>query len=122
MSNRDEFLAEVLHTLSNNPTVGDLDFLVEAYTKVGYYAAEAEGLAEVATNARKTHEADAYLTAKRSGDKITDRMADSIAAVQTKTFRDAEAEANTKARKLRNLLGSIEQAINAQKYLGRMAG
>ena len=117
-----KYLLQVFRTLNSNPTAADIDFLVEAYARVGYLAADAEGLAEQAEAERKHAEATAYLDAKRLGDKVTDRRADAIAMQATKEYRDGEVEARTKARKLKNLLNSIEQAINAVKYLGRQAG
>jgi ribosomal protein L16 Arg81 hydroxylase len=123
---RDQYLARVLGVLQSNPTASELDFLVEAFANVGYLAAEAEGLAEDAENLRKHEEASAYLRAKRSaierGEKLTEREAEAIAAVETRDLKTAEVEARTKARKLKNLLDSLEQAINAIKFLGRQAG
>lgn len=117
-----DYLQRVMAVLQNNPTAADIDFLVEAYASVGYLAAEAEGLAEYAESVRKHVEAEQYLTAKRNIEKITDKQAEAIALLNTKEQRDAEAEARTKARKLKNLLNSIEQAINAIKFIGRTAG
>jgi hypothetical protein len=49
-------------------------------------------------------------------------MAEAQALVECRPQRDAEAEAKTRSRKLANLLESIEQAINAIKFLGRYDG
>lgn len=117
-----DYLLRVLTTLQSNPTAADIDFLVEAYVRVGYLAAEAEGLAEQAEAVRKHREAEEYLHAKRSGEKVTDKMAETLALSFTKEERNAEVEARTKARKLKNLLNSVEQAINAVKFIGRQAG
>lgn len=114
-----EYVTKVLAVLQSGPTSGDLDFLVEAYANVGYLAAQAEGDADMAEAKRKHEEAVAYLEAKKSGDKMTDKQAEATAQVATWHFRNAELEARTKARKLRNLLESVEQAINAIKFLGR---
>jgi hypothetical protein len=123
---RDQYLARVLGVLQSNPTASELDFLVEAFANVGYLAAEAEGMAEDAENLRKHEEASAYLRAKRAaierGEKLTEREAEAIASVETRDLKTAEVEARTKARKLKNLLDSLEQAINAIKFLGRQAG
>jgi hypothetical protein len=123
---RDQYLARVLGVLQSNPTASELDFLVEAFANVGYLAAEAEGMAEDAENVRKHEEASAYLRAKRAaierGEKLTEREAEAIASVETRDLKTAEVEARTKARKLKNLLDSLEQAINAIKFLGRQAG
>lgn len=116
------YLLRVLGVLQSNPTAAEIDFLVEAYSRVGYLAAEAEGVAEQAESERKHAEAQAYYQSKVSGEKVTDKFAETAALIATKEFRDKEVEARTSARKLKNLLDSIEQAINAIKFLGRQAG
>lgn len=122
MSDQQQYLTRLIAKLQLNPTGQDIDYLVEAYARVGYLAAEAEGLAEQAEAVRKHREAEEYLHAKQSGEKVTDKMAETLALSFTKEERDAEVEARTKARKLKNLLNSIEQAINAIKFLGRQGG
>lgn len=119
---QDQYLGQVLRTLSNNPTAAELDYLIEAFTTVGYLAADAEGLAEAAENTRKYEEAQAYLASKSSGEKVTERYAEANAALAVRIFRDAEVEARVKARKVKNLQDALEQAINAIKFLGRVAG
>jgi hypothetical protein len=118
----DQYVASVIRTLSQNPTGAELDFLVEAFSNIGYLVSEAEGLAEEAENVRKHNEATNYLTVKQSGDKVTDRQAEAQALVMGVNDRKREVEARVKARKLKNLRDSIEQAINAIKFLGRAAG
>lgn len=122
MSDQSQYLLTVLAKLQSNPTAQDIDLLVEAYSRVGYIAADAEGLAEQAEAERKHAEAEAYLTAKRAEGKVTDKEAETRALLATKDYRYREVEARTKARKLKNLLESIEQAINAIKFLGRQGG
>lgn len=117
---RDEFLAKVLRMISNNPTAGDLDELLEAYGRVGFLAADAEGQAEEAEAERKYHAANEYLSAKRGGEKVTEREAEAMAELAIREYRDAEVVAFTKAKKLKNLLLGIEQVINGIKYLGRL--
>lgn len=117
-----EYVARVFKLVSSSPTSAELDELLEAHARIGYLAAEAEGLAEEAENVRKYEEANAYLNAKRAEEKVTERVAEAKAALATHPHRTAEAEATTKARKLKNLLESITQVINGIKYLGRAAG
>lgn len=117
-----EYIAKVFRLVSNQPTAGHLDELLEAHARIGYLAADAEGLAEDAENIRKYQEASAYLEAKRSGDKVTERQAEAMASVAVRDYRDQEAESSTKARKLRNLWESVEQVINGIKFLQRGAG
>lgn len=119
---KDNYVSEVFNLLNQNPTAQNLDELVEAHVRIGYLAAEAEALYERAVDDRKYAEANAYLAAKRSGDKVTDKVAEAQALVQCRPERDAEAEAKTRSRKVSNLLESIEQAINAIKFLGRYDG
>jgi hypothetical protein len=126
MSDQSQYLLTVLAKLQDNPTAQDIDFFVEAYSRIGYLAADAEGLAEEAEAERKHAEASAYLEVKREavlkGEKVTEREAEAQALIRVQSYREAEVEARTKARKLRNLLESVEQAINAIKFIGRQVG
>lgn len=125
MGDREVYLKRVMEVITNNPTAGELDELLEAFGRVGFIAAEAEGLAEQAEATRKHKEAEAYLHAKTSappGEKVTERQAEAQAEIAIKEYRDAEVEARTKSRKLRNLLSAIEQVINGVKFLSRVAG
>jgi len=117
--NKENYAQRVLEVLMSNPTAADLDFLVEAYTTLGYLAGEASGEAEMAEAKRKYEEANAYSELKRSGEKITDAQAQARAVVDTWAFRTAEIDAQTKAKKLAHLLDATREAINAIKYLGR---
>ena len=119
---KDNYVAEVFALLNSNPTSQNLDQLVEAHVRIGYLVAEAEGLYDSAVDERKYQEANAYLSAKKSGDKVTDKAADTAAFVECKEYRDREAEAKVRFKKVANLLESIEQAINAIKFLGRYDG
>lgn len=115
------YIDQLFRTLSSNPTAQDLDLLVEGYTRVGYLAAQAEGDAEMAEAERKFHEATAYSEAKSGspGERVTDEAAKNLAYLRTYDYRKAEIKAREKAQKLKNLLGSCEQAIMAIKFLGR---
>lgn len=112
------YVAEVLERLSSNPTAQDLDYFIEAHARVGYMAATASGLAERAEAERKFAEATAYADAKRGGAKSS-VDADRVAVSSTQAQRLAEIRAREVAQKMKNLLSSIEQAINGIKYLGR---
>lgn len=117
-----EYIAKVFKLVSNSPTVAELDELLEAHARIGYLAANAEGEAETAESVRKYEEANAYMNAKRGEEKVTERQAEASAAMATHPHRLAEAEARTKAKKLKALWESVEQVINGIKYLGRQAG
>jgi hypothetical protein len=113
-----EYVAEVLAKLSSNPTAQDLDYFIEAHAKVGYLAGVAQSIAEQREADRKFHEAQSYADARRNGSKsATDAQAS--ATIATKDQRDSEITARGNAVKMKNLLDSIEQAINGIKYLGR---
>lgn len=117
MSN--EYVAEVLDKLSNNPTAQDLDYLIEAHAQIGYLAATAKGRAETAEAVRKYERASAYARARESGRAKSAVDADNLALIETRDFEIAEIRARETAAKMANLLGSIEQSINGIKYLGR---
>jgi hypothetical protein len=118
-----EYIQRVLYTLSNNPTAAEIDFLVEAHARIGYIAGRAESEAEMAEQQRKFDEATAAARIREdaisSGVKIT---ADAIAAkvtIETHDAKLAEIKAYERAKKLKNLLESVTQAIHAVKFLGR---
>ena len=113
------YIQKVFTTLADNPTAAQLDFLVEAHANIGYLAADAESLAEMAEADRKNAEATYYLEAKKGEGKVTDKQADAMAEVKAWPKRQAELEAKTKATKLKNLLETVREAIHAVKFLGR---
>lgn len=113
-----EYVAEVLERLSSNPTAQDLDYFIEAHARVGYLAATAQGLAERAKASREFAEATAYANAKREGAKSS-TDADRSALLGTQAERTEEIRAREVAAKMKNLLDSIEQAINGIKFIGR---
>lgn len=115
------YIERVLHVLTHNPTAADLDFLVEAFARVGSLAATAETLAEKATHARKHAEALRFLEAKATR-RMTEREATMTALTDTVVEHHAELDAIAKAKHLRNLLDAIEQAINAVKHLSKLTG
>lgn len=118
-----EFLKEVFRTLTSNPTQQNLDFLIEAYAKVGYLASTAEAVAADAERVRKHEEANEWLRAKQAvgagGKPVSDGVADKMALVAVWTLRQTEDQAKAKARKINNLLDAIREAIHAIKFLGR---
>ena len=117
-----EYVGQVMAVLTRTPTAQHLDYLVEAFARIGRLAADAETLAERAEHHRKHMEAVAFLNAKRQVPRPTADEAKAIAMTESVGEYHAEAEAKANARMLRNLLEAIEQAINAIKFLGRMAG
>lgn len=120
----DQYVAKAIDILRSKPTAGDIDFLVSAYHVIGNLAAEAEGLAEERENRRKHVEANEYLRAKldaeKAGKRLTEREAEAVAMSEAFPERTFEVEARTNARKLRNLMLSLQEAINAIKFLGRL--
>lgn len=118
-----QYMQRVMATLQSNPTGANLDFLVEAYANLGYVAATAEGDAEAAEAKRKYQEATAAADVRKAaanmGEKITAGEVESRVTVLTYDWKVTEIEAREKATKIKNLLQSVEQAINAIKFLGR---
>lgn len=116
------YVEQVMSVLQRTPTAQHLDYLIEAFTRIGRLAADAETIAERAEHHRKHMEATYFLEAKRSVPRPTADEAKATALVESVGEYHAEAEAKANARMLRNLLEAIEQAINAIKFLGRMTG
>lgn len=116
-----DYVKRVYGILSSNPTSQDLDFLLEAYNKVGYFVACAIGDAD-SEEARLDYDIAVAKDdmRKSSSDKVTVATLEAHAVIKTYDQRKASIKARTDARKMMNLYQSIEQAINAVKYLGRM--
>jgi len=115
-----KYVNEVFTRLSLSPTSQDLDFLLEAYTKIGYYVAVAIGDADLEEAQLDYDEAEAKSDIKKKNEKATAVVIDAHAVLVTFDQRKKSIKARTDARKMMNLYQSIEQAINAIKYLGRM--
>lgn len=115
----DERVMRVFTVLQQGPTSADLGYLIEEFTYLGYLAAQAESMAEMAEAQRKHEWATSYAEVKSGEGKVTDAFAQAQADILTFDFKKAEVKAYEKARKMKNLLNSIEQAINAIKFLGR---
>ena len=116
------FMARVIKTLTNNPTSADIDFLIEAHTKIGYLAAEAQAEADFAYAVRKNAEASAWRNAMSGPNKITAAAAERFAELEVWDLRQEEIKANERSKKISNLLQSVIEAINGIKYLGRLGG
>ena len=115
---KNEYVAEVLEKLSNNPTAQDIDYFIEAHARIGYLAGVAQSIAEQREADRKFAEASAFTDAIANGAKSA-ANATAIALVAVRDKRDSEIAARGNATKLKNLLDSVEQAINGIKFLGR---
>lgn len=112
------YIQEVLQKLSSNPTAQDIDYFIEAHARIGYLAGVAQTTAEQCEAERKYHEAVAFIDARQSGaGSAADATAKAMVVVRD--FRNSEIIAHGNAVKLKNLLDSIEQAINGIKFLGR---
>jgi hypothetical protein len=115
-----KYVNEVFSRLSLSPTSQDLDFLLEAYTKIGYYVAVSIGDADLEEAQLDYDEAEAKRDMKQRSEKATAAIIDAHAVIATFDQRKRSIKARTDARKMMNLYQSVEQAINAIKYLGRM--
>lgn len=122
MADSTEYMKKVMQVLTNNPTASELDFLVEAHAKIGYMASSAEGDADMAYAIRKNEEASAYKRIISGPEKVTASAAERLAELEVYDLRMNEIEAKTRAKKISNLLQSVTEAINAIKFLGRLAG
>lgn len=109
-----------MRTLSSNPTNADLDFLIEAHTRLGYLAGTAEGEADMAYAIRKHAEATAFANAMSSGEKVSAAQAERLAELDVWELKQNEITAKERSTKINNLLRSVTEAINGVKFLGRM--
>lgn len=116
------YVNDVFLRLSSAPEAQDLYFLLEAYTKIGYYVAAAIGEADLAEAQLDYDQAQVKQEVKQSSEKVTAAVLEANAVLATFTQRKIAIKARTDARKMMNLYQSVEQAINAVKYLGRMDG
>lgn len=109
-----------MRTLTSNPTAQNLDFLIEAHAKIGYWAAVAQGEADMAYAVRKNEEATVWRRIMSGPEKTTAAAAERIAETEVWELKKAEVEAAERSKKMNNLLSSITEAINGIKFLGRM--
>jgi len=116
------YVNHVIDVMFNNPTAQHMDFLIEAYAKIGYYAASAESYADEMEVTLKLAEADAFVENKKDDPKASVEMLKQIVVLATTEASSNAMIARRDARKLKNLHESIEQAINAIKFLERNGG
>ncbi len=102
----DDYLKEVFKRLSMKPQ--DPDFLIAAYSKIGYMLAELDAVADDAVIVRKNTEAEAWLRARET---MPATVAEKVAHVEVFALRRAEGVAEAKAAKVRALHESVYQAI-----------
>lgn len=114
------FMRQVMKVLTNNPTSQDLDFLIEAHTKLGYLAGQASGEADMAYAVRKHEEASAFARALTSGERVSAAAAERLAELEVWELKQNEVTARERSTKIDNLLRSVTEAINGIKFLGRM--
>ncbi len=114
-----DYVAEVLEKLQTNPTAQDLDYFIEAHARVGYLVSTARGRAEFAESNLKFQRATRYAESRQSGEAKSAGDADALAVIATIDTERESIRSREIYSKLANLLGSIEQAINGIKYLGR---
>jgi hypothetical protein len=117
-----QYITSVLNKLQDNPTDSDIDFLIEAHARIGYLSAMAQGIADELEAKRKYTEAEVVNQVKLDDPKAPASVLEARATLGAWSARQEEVKARTQARKIYNLHSSVEQAINAIKYLGRNAG
>lgn len=118
MTNDNDYIKEVLGKLQNNPTAQDLDYFIEAFSRVGYLSASARSIADFAEAERKYNFATEFARAKSNGVK-TSADAEAAATIATRDSLAKEIRAREVATKVSNLYSAIEQNINAIKFLNR---
>jgi len=117
-----EVVSRAIQLTTGNPTVESLDELIQVFSEVSWLAADAESLAERAEMGRKQVQATAYVKRKMEDPKATAAFVEAQVTMDTRTAIETEVDARSKARRLKALLESLEQSINAIKFLGRMDG
>jgi hypothetical protein len=117
-----EFLKQVMRTLTNDPTTADLNFLIEAHAKLGYLSAKASGEADMAYAVRKHEEASAFARAINSGERVSAASAERLAELEVWELKKDEVTSRERSTKIDNLLRSVTEAINGIKFVGRLGG
>jgi hypothetical protein len=102
---------------SGRMTEADLEFLVMGHAIIGRLCAEAQGISETASSTKKFRWSNEFAIAKGAGS--TDKMAGVNADLATQDLGIREIEARKNLAHLKNAKDSIEQAINAVKFLSR---
>ncbi len=116
------YVASVLDILSDDPSNAEMSMLLEAHVRISYYAAIAQGIYEEAKAVREYNEATCKRDRKLQGDKITGLELDAYATIETWPLKKTEISAQSTAKKLSNLLGSITETVNGIKFLHRAEG
>jgi hypothetical protein len=116
------YVNRVMDVMFHQPTAQDIDFLVEAYAKVGYYTAVAEGQAAEAETAYKMAQADTFLRERMADPKATIATLEAKVTMETLNTLNEFTKAKSDYTKLRSLRDAVEQAINAIKFLERNGG
>jgi hypothetical protein len=116
-------LANALQLLGSGEALAQhLEDYVVAYAVLGRLAAVAQGEAEMAEQDRKIAWAQAFSGAKQREGKVTNQEAEMLADLEVDQMRRLEIQKREKAAKLKATRESIEQAINAIKFLARNGG
>ncbi len=116
------YVAETINLLQSEPTVLHLDEMIERYTTIGYYCAEAQRIADDAETTLGVEEANVILRERDAQPKTPMVVLEAQATVQTATFAQDRNRKRANAKKLLNLYSAIEQNINAIKFLNRGTG
>jgi hypothetical protein len=107
---------------TGQPTVQNLDDFLVAYHTLGRLVAIAQGDMETLEQVRKQTFAQAFIDAKRSTDKPTDKMAEYIAELAVGDIRTKEIKSRERLMKLKGMRESVLESIWAIKFLGRQDG
>src|SRR5574338_1163617 len=108
-------MKRVMRTLTHNPTAADLDFLIEAHTRLGYLAGTAQGEADMAYATRKHEEASAFARLMQGEQRPSAAAAERLAELEVWELKQNEITARERSEKINNLLRSVIEAINGIK-------
>lgn len=114
-----EYVARVMRLVSSSPTAASMDELLSAHARLGYISASANQIAEYAESERKYQESVAAVRFKQQDPKASATTIDNLTKQATWDFMQEEISARGRAKKISNLLSSVQECINGIKFLGR---
>lgn len=116
-------LARVLEMLGSGQALSqDLEGYVVGYHILGNLVAAAEGEHETAELQAKLAWAHAFSVAKSGDGKVSDVLAKAQADLATEPHRKAVISKRLRYMKLKATRDSVQEAIWAQKFLGKQGG
>lgn len=116
-------LGRVLEMLGSGQALAqDLEDYVVGYQILGNLVAMAEAEHETAELNAKLAWAEAFAKSKEGENKVSDTLAKAQADIAVEAFRLAAIKARMQFMKLKATRDAVQEAIWAQKFLGRNGG